>query len=103
MGAETWTSILLVAVGAVITLASTLVVDTIRSRRQRVIRAEERSASRRQGGIGYARTVLDALDDLWADMNNARRLQGTAHGFVVDTEYSRRVYRTFLLIPDAAI
>jgi len=103
MSAETWTSILLVAVGAIITLASTLVVDAIRSRRQRVIRAEERSASRRQGGIGYARTVLDTLDDLWAEMNNARRLRGTEHGFVVETEYSRRIYRTFLLIPDAAI
>jgi len=103
MSAETWTSILLVAVGAVITLASTLVVDTIRSRRQRAIRDEERSVARRQGGIGYARTVLESLDELWADMNNARRLQGTAHGFVIETEYSRRIYRTFLLIPDAAI
>ncbi len=103
MTAATWTSILLVAVGAVITLVSTLVVDAIRSRRQRIVRAEERAASRRQGGIGYARTVLDTLDDLWADMNNARRLQGTDHGFRVETEYSRRIYRTFLLIPDAAI
>ena len=91
-----WTSILLVVVGALITLASTLVVDAIRSRRQRI-------ADRRSGGVAYARTVLEALDDLWADMNNARRLQGTAHGFPVETEYSRRVYRTFLLIPDAAI
>jgi len=93
---QTLSSILLVVVGALITLASTLVVDTIRGRRQR-------AADRRSGGIAYARTVLEVLDDLWADMNNARRLQGTAHGFVVDTEYSRRVYRTFLLIPDAAI
>lgn len=103
MPAETWNSILLVAVGAVITLVSTLVVDGVRSRRQRAIRNEERAASRRQGGLGYARTVLEALDELWADMNNARRLQGTEHGFEVDTEYSRRIYRTFLLIPDAAI
>ena len=106
MTAETWTSILLVAVGAIITLVSTLVVDTLRSRRQRVIRAEERAASRRQAGIGFAQTVLDTLDDLWADMNNARRLHGTAHGFPIETEYSRRIYRiyrTFLLIPDAAI
>ena len=103
MTAETWTSILLVAIGAVITLASTLVVDGIRGRRQRAIREEERSASRRQGGLGYARTVLEALDELWADMNNARRLHGTEHGFSIDTEYSRRIYRTFLLIPDSAI
>jgi hypothetical protein len=103
MTPETWTSILLVAVGALITLLSTLVVDVIRSRRERAIRLEDRATERRKAGVGYARTVLEALDELWADMNNARRLNGTAHGFVVETEYSRRVYRSFLLIPDPSI
>jgi hypothetical protein len=96
MAMQLWSSILLVVVGALITLASTLVVDTIRGRRQR-------ASDRRAAGVAYARTVLETLDDLWADMNNARRLQGIDHGFTVDTEYSRRVYRSFLLIPDAAI
>lgn len=96
MTVQTVTSIVLVVVGALITLVSTLVVDTVRSRRQRV-------ADRRTSGVAYARTVLETLDDLWADMNNARRLRGTEHGFAVDTEYSRRIYRSFLLIPDAAI
>ena len=36
-------------------------------------------------------------------MNNARRLRGVKHGFAVKTEFSRMVYRTFLLIPDAEI
>ena len=103
MTTATFTSILLVLVGAVITLASTLVVDAIRARRARAVRAEERAADRRKGSVGHAQKVLDALDELWADMNNARRLQGTEHGFVVESDYSRRVYRTFLLIPDAEI
>lgn len=103
MTTATWTSILLVLVGAVITLVSTLVVDAIRARRQRVVRAEERAASRRQGSVGHAQKVLDALDELWADMNNAKQLRGTEHGFAVDNDYSRRIYRTFLLIPDAEV
>ena len=40
MTAATWTSVFLVLVGAVITLVSTLVVDAIRARRARVVRAE---------------------------------------------------------------
>ena len=96
MTVEPLSSILLVVLGALITLASTLIVDTIRGRRQRAV-------ERRTSGVAYARTVLETLDDLWADMNNARRLRGTQHGFAVETEYSRRIYRTFLLIPDAAI
>lgn len=103
MNAATWTSIFLVLVGAVITLISTLVVDAIRARRARVVRAEERAAARRQGSVGHAQKVLDALDELWADMNNAKRLKGTEHGFVIENDYSRRIYRTFLLIPDAEI
>ena len=38
MTTETWTSILLVAVGAAISLASTLIADAVRGRRARVLR-----------------------------------------------------------------
>lgn len=103
MTTETWTSILLVAVGAAISLASTLIADAVRSRRARVVRAEERAEAQRKAGSPHAQAVLAELDDLWAEMNNARRLRGTEHGFEVDTEHSRRVYRTFLLIPDAVV
>ena len=103
MTTETWTSILLVLVGAVISLASTLVADAVRGRRARAIRLEEKASSKRQGGIRHAQAVLEVLDDLWAEMSNAKRLRGTEHGFPIETEYSRRVYRTFLLIPDPDI
>jgi hypothetical protein len=103
MTTETWTSILLVLVCAVISLASTLIADAVRGRRARAVREEERTASKRQGGIRHAQAVLEVLDDLWAEMSNAKRLRGTEHGFAIETEYSRRVYRTFLLIPDPAV
>jgi hypothetical protein len=103
MTPETWTSILLVAIGAAITLTSTLIVESIRARRQRKLRDEDRRLSRRASGIAYAQRVLDVLDDLWADMNDWKRLNGKKHGYEVKTEYSRLIYRTFLLIPDSEI
>ena len=103
MSPENWTSILLVAIGAAITLASTLIVEAVRSRRQRRLREEDRRSSRHTAGVAHAQKVLDVLDELWADMNNAKRVRGAKHGFAVRTEYSRLVYRTFLLIPDAEI
>jgi hypothetical protein len=103
MTQETWTAVLLVALGAGITLVSSLIIDAVRARRQRRIRQEDRRSSRRAAGVAYAQKVLDVLDELWADMSNAKRLRGTEHGYEVKTEYSRLVYRTFLLIPDAEI
>lgn len=103
MTAETWTSILLVAVGAAITLASTLIVEAVRAKRQRRLREEDRRSSRHAAGVAHAQKVLDVLDELWGEMNNARRLRGVKHGFEVKTEYSRLIYRTFLLIPDAEV
>lgn len=103
MTEATWTSILLVAIGAAITLTSTLIVEGIRAKRQRRLREEDRKASRHASGIAYAQQVLDVLDEMWADMNDAKRLNGTKHGYEVKTEFSRMIYRTFLLIPDAEI
>lgn len=103
MTAETLTSILLVAIGAAITLTSTLIVESIRARRQRKLRDEDRRLSRRASGVAYAQRVLDVLDDLWADMNDWKRLNGKKHGYEVKTEYSRLIYRTFLLIPDSEV
>ena len=103
MTVETWTSILLVAVGAAITLTSTLIVEAVRAKRQRRLREEDRRSSRHTAGIAHAQKVLDVLDELWVEMNNARRLRGVKHGFAVKTEFSRMIYRTFLLIPDAEI
>lgn len=103
MTAEIWTSILLVAVGAAITLTSTLIVEAVRAKRQRHLREEDRRSSRRAAGVAHAQKVLDVLDELWGEMNNARRLRGAKHGFPVKTEFSRQIYRTFLLIPDAEV
>ena len=103
MTSEIWTSILLVAIGAAITLTSTLIVEAVRAKRQRRLREEDRRSSRHAAGVAHAQKVLDVLDELWSDMNNARGLRGTKHGFAVKTEFSRLVYRTFLLIPDAEV
>lgn len=103
MTPETWTSLLLVAIGAAVTLVSTLIVDAIRARRARRTREEDKRASRHASGIAYAQKVLDVLDELWVEMNDFKRLHGAKHGFEVKSEFSRLVYRTFLLIPDAEI
>jgi hypothetical protein len=103
MTPEAWTSVLLVAIGAAISLISTLIVEAVRARRAKRVRAEDKRASRHAAGIAYAQKVLDVLDELWAEMNNAKRQKGSKHGYPVKTEYSRLIYRTFLLIPDATI
>jgi|GEM_PF-6067561 len=105
-----WTSIILVAVGAIISLGTTYLTEAGKDRRARAATEEQRKLeaanAARLEGVAVVRRLYDICNQLWQIQLTNRVASVTSPPPSPNTEEKalrRKIYDEFLLVPDATL
>jgi hypothetical protein len=105
--AALWTSIILIGVGAVITLATTVFTDLAKERRarraDRIARERDLVDRTREAGNAVARELFDILNEIWSLQISQQSTSDDEERLELGAkieDHRRTFYRRYLLVPD---